>query len=69
MTLAQFIGCGLALYAAAGLCTAIAFVTIGLERAMPQPASFTLGARIWLLPGAFALWPYIVVRLLKGTKQ
>ena len=30
------------------------------------PADFTPGARILLIPGAFALWPYILFRWLKA---
>jgi hypothetical protein len=50
------------LYAAAGAVTALAFVSVGLSRVLPHPVPATLGARILWLPGAFALWPYILVR-------
>ena len=57
----------LALYAATGVVTALAFVAIGVTRA--QPASISLGARILILPGAAALWPYVLFRWLKaGTR-
>jgi hypothetical protein len=57
----------LALYAAIGVVTAIAFVAFGVMRV--QPASVSLGARILILPGAAALWPYVVFRWLKaGTR-
>ena len=69
MHLAQFIGYGLGVYAAAGLCTAAAFVTVGLKHALPQPASFSVGARLILLPGTAALWPYVVIRWLKAAHQ
>jgi hypothetical protein len=51
---------GLALYAAAGIVTALAFVSFGITRVQPMPA--TLGARLLLLPGSFALWPYVLIR-------
>ena len=54
----------LALYAAAGVVTALAFVTFGITRV--QPAPVTLGARILILPGAAALWPYVLARWLKA---
>jgi len=52
----------LAVYAAAGLVAALAFVTLGVVRVQPMPV--TLGARILLLPGAFVLWPLVVARWL-----
>jgi hypothetical protein len=68
MTLVQLIGYALAIYALAGLCTAAMFVTIGLKRALPQPASFTIGARLLLLPGAAALWPCVLARWLRAHR-
>lgn len=62
MTAAALIGFGLAIYAAAGVLTALAFVSFGVDRALEQPASFTFPARVILLPGAAALWPYILFR-------
>jgi hypothetical protein len=56
---------GLALYAACGLTTAFAFVSIGVTRVQPQ--SVSLGARILILPGAVALWPYVLMRWLRAT--
>jgi hypothetical protein len=52
----------LALYCAAGIVAAVAFVLFGVTRVQPLPVS--MGARIMLLPGAFALWPYVVARWL-----
>jgi len=56
----------LALYAAIGVVTAPAFVTFGITRVQPAPVS--LGARILILPGAAALWPYVLARWLKALK-
>ena len=58
--LVAFLLNALALYAAAGVATAIAFVIFGVTRVQPAPVS--LGARILLLPGAAALWPYVLAR-------
>jgi len=52
----------LAVYAAAGVVVAVAFVLFGVTRV--QPLSVSVGARIVLLPGAFALWPYVMARWL-----
>jgi len=49
-----------ALYAVAGVVVAVAFVLFGVTRVQPLPVS--VGARIVLLPGAFALWPYVMAR-------
>lgn len=54
----------LAAYAAIGSAVALAFVTFGVTRV--QPASLSLGARILILPGAAALWPYVVIRWIKA---
>ena len=55
----------LALYAAVGVVTAVAFVLLGVTRVQPAPVS--LGARILILPGAAALWPYVLTRWLKAA--
>ena len=65
----SLIGCGLALYAAVGLAVGIAFVVTGAGRVLPGTASFTAGARLLILPGAAALWPYVLIRWLKASGQ
>ena len=55
----------LALYAAVGVVTAVAFVSLGVTRVQPAPVS--LGARVMILPGAAALWPYVLTRWLKAA--
>ncbi|MEJ0075518.1 MAG: hypothetical protein WDO17_08730 [Alphaproteobacteria bacterium] len=57
----------LALYAAIGAVIALAFVALGVTRV--QPASVSLGARILILPGAAALWPYVLFRWLKADTR
>jgi hypothetical protein len=56
----------LALYAAIGVLVALAFVTFGVTRV--QPANVSMGARILILPGAAALWPYVLMRWLKAAR-
>ncbi len=51
-----------ALYAAAGVVTALAFVSVGLSQVVHPPPPATLGARILFLPASVALWPYILIR-------
>jgi hypothetical protein len=69
MTVGSAILYGLALYAAAGAVTALAFVSFGISQVVHPPMPATLGARILLLPGAFALWPYILIRWRKARSR
>jgi hypothetical protein len=62
--LVAFLLNALALYATVGVITALAFVAFGVTRVQPAPVS--LGARILILPGAAALWPYVIIRWLKA---
>ena len=57
---------GLAIYAVVGIIVASAFVVAGVSKVLPEPAALTFGARLLLLPGAFLLWPYVVLRWLKA---
>lgn len=57
-----------ALYGVVGLATALAFVSFGVTRVLPHPVKVTLGARILLVPGAAALWPYVLFRWLNAGK-
>jgi hypothetical protein len=54
----------MAVYLSAGLVTAVAFVTVGVERVQSLPV--TWGARILLSPGAFVLWPVVLARWRKS---
>jgi hypothetical protein len=58
-----------AAYAVAGLVTALAFVSFGVTHVLPQPVPVSVGARILLLPGAAALWPYVLIRWLKSGRS
>jgi putative effector of murein hydrolase LrgA (UPF0299 family) len=57
------------LYAVAGVIIALAFVSVGISRVLPHPVPATIGARILLLPGAFALWPYILIRWYRARSR
>ena len=69
MNAISLIGCGLASYAAIGLAVGIAFIATGTSRVLPGPASFTPGARLLILPGAAALWPYVLIRWLRAPDR
>jgi hypothetical protein len=53
-------------YAAAGLVTAVAFVSVAVERVLPHPAPVSIPARLLLIPAAAALWPYVLARWLRS---
>jgi hypothetical protein len=55
-----------ALYLVAGLVTAVAFVTFGVKSVLPPSTTMTGPARVMLLPGAIALWPYVLYRWLSA---
>ena len=69
MTPASLVGWGLALYAATGIAVGMAFVAVGARRVLPGSGSFTPGARALILPGAAALWPYVLIRWLKACRR
>jgi hypothetical protein len=54
------------LYAIVGLGVAVAFVLAGAALVLPQKMEFTFGARLLLIPGSAALWPYVLRRWLKA---
>jgi hypothetical protein len=56
----------LALYVLAGAVTALGFVTFGISRVLPAGTPVTVGARVLLWPGAALLWPYVLLRWVKG---
>jgi hypothetical protein len=57
----------LAFYVAIGLIVAVAFVSRGAQQI--THSSLTVGARILLLPAATVLWPYVLGRWLKASRQ
>jgi hypothetical protein len=54
--------CVIALYLLIGFVTAVAFVSFGLSQVLPHNMTASLGARILFIPGATALWPYVLLR-------
>ena len=53
-------------YFAVGLIVALGFVVYGLDRVLAVPRPATIGARILLIPASILLWPYVLVRLIRG---
>jgi hypothetical protein len=56
------------LYALVGLVVGLAFVIFGVTAVLPHPVPVSVGARILLLPGAAAMWPYVLVRWRESTR-
>jgi hypothetical protein len=54
------------LYAALGVVIGLVFVAFGVTRVLGGSYPVTLGARILLLPGAAAFWPYVLMRWLRA---
>ena len=52
------------LYVAAGAVTALAFVTVGIEKVLPAGTPVSAATRMLLAPGALALWPLVLRRWL-----
>ena len=50
-----------------GVLAALAFASFGVSRVQSAPVS--LGARILILPGAAALWPYVLTRWLTAVRR
>ena len=59
----------LELYAAVGIVTALAFVSFGVTQVLPHPMPVSVGARILIVPGTAALWPYVVIRWLRARSH
>jgi hypothetical protein len=58
-----------AIYATIGLATAVAFVTVGLSAVAPHAMTASVGARILFIPGAAALWPYVLRRWVRAHRD
>ncbi len=58
-----------ALYVAIGLVFALAFLTFGVTRALPEPIPVSPGARLLFLPAATILWPLVLSRWLRGKPR
>jgi hypothetical protein len=55
-----------AVYLVVGLATAVAFVSVGIGQVLPHGMGASLGARLLIIPGAAALWPYVLLRWLQA---
>ena len=58
-----------ALYVAAGIVFALAFLTFGVTRALPEPIPVSAGARILFIPASIVLWPLVLARWLQAKER
>jgi len=55
----------LIIYAILGLAFGIPFVTAGVQRIDPVARNAGIGFRLIILPGVAALWPALLIRLIR----
>lgn len=68
MLIVEFLVNVAAVYAAAGLIFAAVFVFAGVGRIDPAAKGAPLGFRLLIIPGAVALWPWLLKRWI-GAQQ
>lgn len=69
MTFASALVLFVELYLGFGLVFGLVFVCKGVERVDASAHAGTLGFRILILPGCAALWPWLVLRLIKPRRD
>lgn len=57
------------LYVAIGFAVALAFLTFGVTRALPEPIPVSAGARFLFIPASVVLWPLVLTRWLKAKER
>lgn len=55
------------LYAGAGLCFAVSFVTVGITRIDPLGAGSPWTFRVLIVPGVVVFWPLLAARWAAGS--
>ena len=66
---AQLVWTGIAIYAAIGLLVTVALNIMGLQRIGSDGAAPPWRVRIVLAPGLTALWPLLLLRLIRGKPR
>lgn len=59
----------LGIYLAGGLLFAVPFAFLGAQKIDPHAARGSLGFRLLIIPGAMALWPWLLRRWLQGRQE
>ncbi len=65
-TVAALLAAQLGVYLGVGLAVAVPFVLRGVVRVDPAARGSTWGFRLCILPGAVALWPWVLRRWRQG---
>lgn len=68
MTVAEWILLAAAIYLLAGVIFGLPFVALWVDRIDRAAAGAPIGFRLLILPGAVALWPLLLSRLLWWSK-
>jgi hypothetical protein len=68
ITAASVIILAVAAYVAAGVCFAVAFVSVGIARLDPAARTTSIVVRMALLPGAAAFWPVLLTKWIKTAR-
>lgn len=68
MTIAEWVAAVAAGYAAVGVLFGLAFVITGVTRLDPAARGTSVAFRVLILPGAAALWPFLLLRWLFVTR-
>jgi hypothetical protein len=68
-TLAAAFVYALGLYLAIGVAIGVPFVIFGVQRIDPSAVGATRGFRATILPGAIALWPFVLRRWRSGESR
>ena len=66
--LARLLAGAAGVYVALGALFGVAFVAVGAARIDPAAKGAPLAFRLLVLPGAIALWPYLLARWASGAK-
>lgn len=66
---AQLVWLAIGAYAAAGFAVALCVAAFGLSRLTPTARDMPLKVRALILPGLTALWPLVVLLLIRGPKE
>lgn len=69
MQAAQWLVETFAAYGIAGVVFGVAFVTMGLQRIDSVAEHAPVGFRLIVLPGAIALWPWLLLRWARGVRS
>jgi hypothetical protein len=69
MVVAELILFGLAAYLLCGLLVGLPFVLRGVDRVDDAARGAGLGFRLLILPGTVALWPLLLAKWLRASRQ